>query len=262
MNSDYLDKKIKIGIIGGSGLDDPKLLDNYQELDGSNKFGQPSSKLISGQLNGAEVVFLSRHGQGHTISPTDVPFLANALALKEAGCTHVLATTACGSLKEEIKPGDFVFVDQFIDFTKHRILTVFKDKIIHAPMAEPFCPNLRKLLVNSAKALNLNYHSHGTVITVEGPRFSSKAESKMFRQWGAEVINMSTVPEVILARELGLCYQSIAMATDYDCWKEGEEPVTAEMVFKRMEQNAEQVKKLLIEAVARIKFDDCSHCRI
>ncbi|HLD27543.1 MAG TPA: S-methyl-5'-thioadenosine phosphorylase [Patescibacteria group bacterium] len=254
-------QKIKIGIIGGSGLEDPEFLENYQELDGVNKFGRPSSKLIFGRLNGTEVVFLSRHGRQHAISPTDVPFLANALALKEAGCTHLLATTACGSLKAEIKPGDFVFVDQFIDFTKHRTLTLFKDKIMHTAMAEPFCPKLRKILTDSAKSLNLDYHSGGTIITVEGPRFSTKAESEMFRQWGAEVINMSTVPEVILARELGLCYQSIAMATDYDCWKEGEEPVTAEMVFKRMEANAEQVKRLLVDAVARIQFDDCPHCR-
>ena len=192
--------------------------------------------------------------------PTKVPFRANIWALKETGCTHILATTACGSLREEIKPGDLVFLDQFIDNTKHRNLTFFEDKVIHTPMAEPFCITLRELLVKASRELGLSFHPQGTIVTIEGPRFSTKAESHMFRGWNADVINMSTVPEVILAREVGICYQSIAMATDYDCWREGEEPVTWEIVMKVMEQNADNVKKLLLAVVPQIDFYECG-CR-
>jgi len=252
--------KIKIGIIGGSGLDDPKILQDFEEIEIDTPFGKPSSKLTKGTLEGREVVIIARHGKDHSIMPTKVPFRANIWALKEAGCSHILATTACGSLREEIKPGDLVFVDQFIDNTKHRILTFFEDKVIHTPMADPFCPNLRKLLSKSAKDLGLRYHNKGTMVTIEGPRFSTRAESFMFRGWGADVINMSTVPEVILAREVGICYQAIAMSTDYDCWKEGEEPVTWEMVMARMKQNADNVKKLLVKTIPKIDFVNCS-CR-
>jgi len=254
------EKNIKIGIIGGSGLDDPKLLDDFQLVEVDTPFGHPSAGLVIGKLAGVDVVILARHGQDHSIMPTKVPFRANIWALKEAGCTHILATTACGSLREEIKPGDLVFLDQFIDNTKHRLLTFFEDKVIHTPMAEPFCRQLRQLLINSAKELNLRHHPHGTMVTIEGPRFSTKAESCMFQNWGADVVNMSTVPEVILAREVGICYQSIAMSTDYDCWKDGEESVTWEMIMERMKQNADNVKKILINTIPQINFFDCE-CR-
>lgn len=168
---------------------------------------------------------------------------------KKIGCTHILATTACGSLREKFKPGDIIFIDQFIDNTKHRTLTFYEDKLVHTPMAEPFDENLRKKLINAAKKLKIKYHSGGTMITIEGPRFSTKAESKMFRSWGADLINMSSVPEVILAKELGIPYQAIAMSTDYDSWKDDEEPVTIELVFKRMRENVEKVKQLLIETI-------------
>ncbi len=158
-----------------------------------------------------------------------------------------------GSLREEIRPGDLVFVDQFIDFTKHRPLTFHDEKVIHTPMSEPFCKDIRALLISSAKELKLRHHPKGTVITIEGPRFSTKAESHMFRAWGADVINMSTVPEVILAREAGICYQTIAMSTDYDCWKEGEEPVTWDMILSIMSKNADNVKKLILKTIPKIK---------
>ena len=250
-------EKIKIGIIGGSGLDDPKLLDDYKEIEVETTFGRPSSPLTAGKLGKVEVVIIARHGKDHSIMPTKVPFRANIWALKEAGCSHILATTACGSLQEKIKPGDFVFIDQFIDNTKHRVLTFFEDKVIHTPMAEPFCPNLRQALVEAAGELKLSFHPQGTMITIEGPRFSTKAESQLFRNWGADTVNMSTVPEVILARETGICYQAIAMSTDYDCWKEGEEPVTWEMILERMKQNSDNVKKLLIKTIPKIDFYDC-----
>lgn len=249
---------IKVGIIGGSGLDDPKILKDFREISAETKYGKPSSTLTIGKLEGVDVVILARHGKGHTIYPTGVNFRANIAALKQQGCTHILATTACGSLREEIKPGHLIFPDQFIDFTKHRTLTFHDEKVIHTPMSDPFCKNLRDLLCKTAKELNLQYHGKGTIITIEGPRFSTKAESNMFRGWNADVINMSTVPEVILAREVGICYQAIAMSTDYDCWKEGEEAVTWDIIVERMKQNADNVKRLLTTAVSRIQHTKCS----
>ena len=251
---------MKVGIIGGSGLDDPKLLRDFEQVEMDTPYGKPSSALTCGVLNGAEVCILARHGRDHSLMPTRVPFRANIWALKKSGCTHVLATTACGSLREDIKPGHIVFPDQFIDHTRHRPLTLHDDKVMHTPMADPFCGPLRRLLVESASRIGVDYHPTGTIITIEGPRFSTRAESNMFRAWGADIINMSTVPEVVLAREAGLCYQSIAMSTDYDCWKEDEEPVTWEMIVQRMEQNAENVKRLLIDTIPHITEDACP-CR-
>lgn len=249
---------VKIGIIGGSGLDDPQLMKSKKEKKVRTPYGNPSSVLTCGKISGADVVILARHGKKHSIYPTGVNFRANISALKKEGCTHILATTAVGSLREKIKPGDLVFVDQFIDFTRHRNLTFHDKKVVHTPMAEPFCAELRKILVSSAKELKLRHHNGGTVITIEGPRFSTKAESHMFRMFGADVINMSTVPEVILAREAGICYQSIAMSTDYDCWKEGEESVTWEMILAIMLKNSENVKKLLVSAISRINNTECT----
>jgi len=240
---------MKIGIIGGSGMDNPKILKDYQEIEIDTPFGKPSDKLVTGNVEGKEIVILARHGKDHSIMPTKVPYRANIWALKELGCTHILATTACGSLKEEYKPGDFVFLDQFVDFTKHRNLTFFEDKVIHTPMADPFDFDLRKSLIKSAEELNYSFHDKGTVITIEGPRFSSRAESNLFRSWDIDVVNMSTVPEVTLANELGIPYQSIAMVTDYDCWKEGAESVTIDLIFTRMKDNAERVTKLLLETI-------------
>jgi 5'-methylthioadenosine phosphorylase len=248
---------IKIGIIGGSGMDDPRLMKNIKVKAVKTPYGYPSSPLTAGKIDGIDVVILARHGKDHSIYPTGVNFRANLFALKKEGCTHILATTAVGSLKEKIRPGDLVFIDQFIDFTKHRTLTFHDKKVVHTPMAEPFCSDLRSLLAKSAKELKLRYHAKGTVITIEGPRFSTKAESNMFRMFGADVINMSTVPEVILARELGICYQAIAMSTDYDCWKEGEEPVTADMVFSTMAKNSDNVKALLLKTIPKIKNAEC-----
>ena len=240
---------MKIGIIGGSGMDDPKILENYNEITVDTPFGLPSSFLTTGNIDDKEICIIARHNKDHSIMPTKVPYHANIWALKEKGCTHILATTACGSLREQIKPGDFVFLDQFIDFTKHRILTFHEDKVIHTPMADPFDSYLRMNLIQMANQLNYNFHNKGTMVTIEGPRFSTRAESHMFRSLGADVINMSTVPEVILANEVDISYQAIAMATDYDCWKEGEDPVTLEMVYETMAKNAEKVTNLLVQTI-------------
>ncbi len=245
---------IKVGIIGGSGLDNPDILKSASEVTCTTPYGDPSSPLTCGAIGGVAVAILARHGRGHTIPPTRVNFRANLWALKEQGCTHVLAATAVGSLRQEIAPGHLVFPSQFIDHTRHRDTTFFDgDTVVHTPMAEPFCPELRGLLAASAAELGIEHHVGKTVITIEGPRFSTRAESHMFRGWGADVINMSTVPEVTLARELKLHYAATAMSTDYDCWHEDKEPVTYEMVMATMKQNAEKVIRLLVMVIPRVR---------
>lgn len=254
---------VKIGIIGGSGLDDPNLLKDFEIKEVNTNYGKPSSALTIGKLNGIEVVILARHGKKHTIMPTNVPNQANVYALKEEGCTHILATGACGSLKEEIKPGDFVFVDQFIDRTTNRKSTFYeKDHVCHIPMAEPFCSYLRKVLKETCDKLGFSSHEKGTVVTLEGPRFSTRAESKLWQQWNADVVNMSTVPECVLAREAGLCYSVICMSTDYDCWHTSEEDVDIQMVLKTFKDNAERVKKLIVEVLPKIQDNPDCRCRI
>lgn len=248
---------VKVGIIGGSGLDDPKLLEDYFEKEIETPYGKPSSKLICGKIKGIDVVILARHGKNHEIYPTQVNYRANIYALKEVGCTHILATSAVGSLKEEVRPGDLVFTDQFIDFTKFRQGTFF-DKfgdVKHISMAEAFSKELRDLLMEESENLGFRYHEKATIVVIEGPRFSTKAESSMFRNY-ADIIGMTTFPEVALAVELGIPYASIAMSTDYDCWKDGEDPVSFEMVLNRMRENADKVKDLLVRVIPKIGNDD------
>jgi len=245
---------VKIGIIGGSGLDDPKLLENHEEKEVDTPYGRPSSKLTIGKLNNVDVVILARHGKKHEIPPTQVNYRANMHALKEQGCTHIIATTACGSLREEIKPGHLVFCDQFIDRTTKRASTFYDSgKVCHIPMAEPFCKKLMGLLAEAAKEMKFEHHKKGTIVTIEGPRFSTKAESKLFRMWGADIINMSIAPEVILANEAGIPYAAIAMSTDYDCWREGEESVSWEQILSVFHSNSKKVVDLLIKVIPKIK---------
>lgn len=246
----------KIGIIGGSGLENLDLFTEKKEITISTKYGEPSSTLLSGLLNGKEVAIISRHGRDHSIPPTQVNNRANILALKQAGCTHILASSACGSLREEIKRGDIVIPDQFIDFTRQRVVTfheVFENgNLAHTPMADPFNNELRKSLCDNAKSLKLSFHPKGTIITIEGPRFSTRAESHMFRLWGADIINMSTAPEAILANEAGIPYAVIALSTDYDCWKTDEAPVTWEEIITVFRKNVENVTKLLVKVIEEI----------
>jgi 5'-methylthioadenosine phosphorylase len=248
---------IKIGIIGGSGLENPELFKESTTKDITTKYGKPSSPLKIGKINNTEIVLIARHGKDHTITPSKVNNPANIQALKSEGCTHIIATTACGSLKKQIKRGDFIILDQFIDFTKHRTTTFFDEfehnNVKHTAMAKPFNEELRKLLIQNCKELNLNYHPSGTVITIEGPRFSTIAESKMFKLWGADVINMSTAPECALANELEIPYASIAMSTDYDCWKEDEPPVTWDEISKIFNENVHNVINLLIKTIGEVK---------
>lgn len=246
---------VKIGIIGGSGLDDPKLLKDAKEFHVTTPYGEPSSPLTVGSIEGREVVILARHERQHTIPPTQVNYRANIHALKSQNCTHILATTACGSLREEIKRGDLVILDQFIDFTRFRPITFFEtfppgaENAKHTPMADPFSELLRQKLITTGNQLRLSFHERGTVITIEGPRFSTRAESRMFRIWGADVVNMSLAPEVILANEAGIPYAAVAISTDYDCWKTDEAPVEWSGVLKIFEINVENVKKLLLKTI-------------
>src|SRR5512133_3186454 len=248
---------IKIGIIGGSGLENPDILKSPVEKNIRTPYGNPSSPLLCGSLAGKEIVILSRHGRLHTIPPTEVNNRANIFALKEAGCTHIIATTACGSLREEIWRADLVVPDQLIEFTRHRSITFFdefeKGKMNHTAMADPFDRRLRDLIISSAEEIGLPIHKKGTVITIEGPRSSTRAESKMFRMWGADLINMSIAPEAILAKETGIPYAVIAMSTDYDCWKEDEAPVSWEEVIAVFNKNVGNVLKLLLKVIQELK---------
>ena len=245
-----------IGIIGGSGLDNPDIFKTPRDEKVSTSYGDPSSALMRGTIDGVQVVLLSRHGREHTIPPTQVNYRANITALKNAGCTHIVATTAVGSLREEINRGDLVIVDQFIDVTKQRKMTFHESfephKPVHTPMAEPYDSRLRKLLIDECKNRNYPFHDKGTVITIEGPRFSTRAESRMFRFWGADIINMSSATETTLANEAGIPYALIAMSTDYDSWRTGDEPVTWEEIERVFAENAARVTTLLTSIITKI----------
>jgi len=247
---------MKIGIIGGSGLDNPELIKNERDLEVETPFGLPSSPLKTGTIGDKEVVLISRHGREHTFPPTQVNYRANIRALKDAGAEAILATTAVGSLREEIGRGDLVVLDQFIDFTRRRPLSFYEEfepgNAIHTPMADPFDAALRAALIESCRKFSLTHHETGTVVTIEGPRFSTRAESEMFRLWGADVINMSVAPECALANEAAVPYAAVAMATDYDCWKDDEEPVSWDMILEIFHGNAEKVTSLLLDTIARL----------
>ncbi len=247
----------KVGIIGGSGLEDPSILKQAETVELETPFGEPSSPLTTGKIGDTEVVILSRHGKKHTIPPTQVNNRANIYALKQLECDYILTTTACGSLREEIHRGDMVILDQFIDFTRLRKLTFFESfkpgDMKHTPMADPFSKYIREKLIETAKELDLRYHPRGTVVTIEGPRFSTRAESNMFRAWGADVINMSTAPEAVLANELEIPYGTIAMSTDYDCWKTDEEPVSWKEILEIFNQNVHNVLDLILKTLPKLE---------
>ena len=245
-----------IGIIGGSGLDNPDILQQAADRCVATPYGDTSSPLRTGTIGGVPVVLLARHGREHTVPPSQVNYRANVHALKAAGCTHILATTAVGSLRAEIGRGDFVILDQFIDFTRQRRMTFFETFEPHAPahaaMADPFAPALRAALLAGCRDLGLRHHERGTVVTIEGPRFSTRAESRMFRAWGADVINMSIAPEAILANEAGVPYAAVAMSTDYDCWKDDEPPVSWKAVLDVFQANARKMTDLLCHVIPRL----------
>ncbi len=251
--------KSKIGIIGGSGLDNPDLLQDYKEVEIETPFGKPSDKITTGKINDVEVFILARHGKKHQYSPSGINYKANIYALAKLGCKYIIATSAVGSLREDIKPGDFVIPNQLIDFTKQRKNTFydsFEKEIKHESLAEPFSSELREKLIENCLELNFGVHKKATLITIQGPRFSTKAESNLFRQWNCDIIGMTTATEASLAREAGLEYACVSMSTDYDCWKQGEEDVSMEMVLKTMEQNAEKVKKLILKTIEKFSLKE------
>lgn len=252
--------KIKVGIISGSGLGDSlQKIFNCNDItsreNAKNDFGHPSSDLYHGYIDGVNVILLSRHGIGHKISPTAINYRANIEALRLAGCTHVLASTACGSLTESIGRGQLVVPDSFLDRTNSRKGTFYDgtsvdyNGVCHMPMEPAFDPQTSEILLQAAKKLGYDIRKGGTVATIEGPRFSSKAESNALRMWGGHLINMTTCPEVCLAKEAGLLYATVAMATDYDCWRESEDNVNAADVIIVFKQNVDKMMNLLLETV-------------
>ena len=250
----------EIGIIGGTGVYDPNLLKNVKEVTVKTLFGKPSDKFIIGEMEGRQLAFLPRHGKKHTIRPTDVNSRANIAAMKQLGVRYILASSTVGSLKEEYKPGDIVFVDQFIDRTTRREQSFFTEgKVCHISVAEPMCPQLREDLVAVAKKNRIDHHETGTYVCIEGPRFSTKAESKMYRTWGADIVGMTLVPECVLAREAEICYANIAMVTDYDVWKE--HPVCVHDVVKTMKANIENVKRIISETIVKLPKERACECR-
>lgn len=250
--------KTCIGIIGGSGLDDPSLFTAKQEQDACNRYGQPSSALRYGRIAGVDVVLLSRHGKQHTLTPSGVNYRANIYALYEAGCTHILASAACGSLRENIAPGALVIPDQLIDFTHQRTTTFFNEfepginNAKHTPMAEPFNTFLREQLLDAGRSCHLHLVPKGTLITIEGPRFSTRAESRMFRLWGADLVNMTVATEAILANELHIPYAVAAMVTDYDSWNDHTPPLEVAELVKTFANNVDSLTALLLAAIPAI----------
>lgn len=248
----------EIGIIGGTGIYDPKLLKDVKMIKISTPFGPPSGSITVGELEGRRVAFINRHSEGHVIPPHNVNSRANIWALKELGVKRILAPGAVGSLKDEYKPGDIVITDQFIDFTKKREYTFYEGgQVYHVSLADPFCEELRKVLIESGKNLNLPLHEKGTYVCVEGPRFSTRAESRMFRNF-ADIIGMTLIPECVLARELEVCYAPIATVSDFDVWTE--KPVSMEEILKTMEENVEKVRSLLLETIPKIPVERKCKC--
>jgi 5'-methylthioadenosine phosphorylase len=229
---------VRIGIIGGSGLYRMEGLSDVEERSVSTPFGEPSDDVIIGKLDGVPVAFLARHGRGHRLMPTEVNYRANMFALKSLGVEQIIAVSACGSLREQIHPGEVVIPNQLLDFTKKREVTFFGDGLVaHIGTAKPFCPRLSILVGEAVEAAGGTVHPHGNFVTIEGPRFSTKAESFTFRSWDMDIIGMTTSPEAFLAREAEMCYAVMAHVTDYDVWHETEEEVTVEAVIRVLRQN-------------------------
>ena len=248
---------VKIGIIGGTGLYDPELMKSAELKKVNTPFGHTSGMLTVGKYEGIDLVVLPRHDAYHRMMPTDINYRANIWAMKELEVTHILAPNAVGSLQNHIKPGEIVFPDQFIDRTTKRRSTFYEgDAVCHISAADPFCETLRSILVKSAKELKLKFHPKGTAVVIEGPRFSTRAESNLFKSWKADIVNMTMVPECVLAREAQICYASIAMVTDYDCWKQ--HAVDSAEIVRTMKANVTNVKNLIAKAAKKITDADCS----
>ncbi len=248
-----MDAKAKIGLIGGSGIRELEMFEDIEEVNVHTPFGSPSASVQIGKFKELSVAFIPRHGKGHVLPPHKVNYRANIWALKELGVERIISACAVGSLKEELKPGHIVIPDQFIDFTKKRDYTFYDGgRTVHVSTADPFCPELSSIFSEETKKLAIPHHDGGTYITVEGPRFSTRAESRMFRNF-ADIIGMTLNPEVQLAREKEMCYVCLAMITDYDVW--AEKPVDVEEIIRTFAKNVHQVKDILKAALPRLKDD-------
>ncbi|MGI5964974.1 MAG: S-methyl-5'-thioadenosine phosphorylase [Candidatus Methanomethylophilaceae archaeon] len=244
----------EIALIGGTGIYNEDSFIVEKTVFPDTPYGKPSDEIYIGKLNGTEIAFLHRHAKDHTLNPTRVPYRANMWALKQLGVKMVISACAVGSLQEEFAPGDLVIVDDFIDFTRKRDLTFIDDDAVHISIPEPFCPHMSEVFSDAAKELGIKHHTGGTYICIEGPRFSTKAESFMFRNF-ADIIGMTLVPECQLAKELGMCYCSLATVTDYDVWKD--EPVDTDMVYNTMKKCLASITRLLEKGLPRIITDGC-----
>jgi 5'-methylthioadenosine phosphorylase len=250
----------QIGIIGGSGLYEMEGMEQVTPVEIRTPFGRPSAPVILGKVGGIPVAFLSRHGRGHRINPTGINYRANLYALKSLGVRRVISVSAVGSMKESIKPGHVVLPDQFIDLTKRRVSTFFDEGLVaHAAFAEPICRSLADALAASAPGVGATVHRGGTYVCIEGPQFSTKAESQLYRQWRVDVIGMTNMPEAKLAREAELCYATVALATDYDCWHETEESVTVDAILATLHRNVALAKRLLRAVIPTVgKAESCT----
>jgi len=250
----------KIGIIGGSGLYKMEGMSEVKEVKLTTPFGEPSDAIILGKLEGVRVAFLPRHGQGHRINPSELPARANIYALKSLGVERIIAVGAVGSLREKIQPLDLVIPDQFIDRTKGRDSTFFTNGIsVHITFAEPFCPVLSQILFEAATKAEAKVHKGGVYLAMEGPQFSTKAESQLYRSWGADIVGMTALPEAKLAREAEICYARLAIVTDYDCWHPSYESVTTEMILTNLQKGIDTVKKILKLTIPSIpQHRDCA----
>ena len=242
--------KATIGIIGGSGLYEMEGLSGVETVEVDTPYGEPSDSIVLGEFSEVPVAFLPRHGKGHRLNPTRIPARANIFALKSLGVDRIISISAVGSLKQELAPLDMVVPDQLIDRTRQRESTFFDEGLVaHVSLAEPFCPVSSRLLYQSSQGLGINAHSGGTMVVIEGPAFSTKAESLMYRSWGADIIGMTALPEAKLAREAEICYATMAWVTDYDCWHEEEEPVTVEMIVGNLRKNVAASEELLQKVI-------------
>jgi len=250
----------RTGIIGGSGLYAIDGLEVIDRLQIDTPFGTPSDELVLARIGEHEVVFLPRHGRGHSIPPHRINYRANIYAMKLAGARRIISISAVGSLRESIAPGDFVLVEQFVDHTRGRESSFFDGPVVaHVSMADPVCHALHQELSDACHASGITTHTHGTYLAMQGPQFSSRAESNLYRSWGMDVIGMTNMPEAKLAREAEICYATVAMSTDYDCWHEAEEDVSVASVIEVMQANVDNARKMLSVFFAR-KISDDVHC--
>jgi len=251
-----------VGVIGGSGLYEMPGFKLAHEVSINTPFGKPSDKIVVGELSGVKMAFLPRHGRGHFIIPSQINYRANIYALKKLGCEFIIASAACGSLSNKIHPGDIVIVDQFIDRTKHRIDSFFGNGIVaHTLFSDPVCQNLAQILYDTAFKLGLRVHRAGTYVCIEGPAFSTRAESYLYREWNADVVGMTNLTEAKLAREAEICYATIALCTDYDCWKKTEAPFSIDKILQIMHQNTDNWKKIIKEALPHLPKARTCFCK-